>query len=200
MIRPLIRLGIAAALTVTLVGCGSETDDGAETTADPTSPTTPAAVEKTPDAIKPASGDKLATRGFSVRLPRGWADITGDAPDGVALSGADVGADENPAMLIVRYVRNDPSTARAAESAAVRGLESDGVTRVRPLDRLEVAGAAATHVRGVRSGGGVQVMLDQFTVLSDTGTWEITFSTNRWQVDKDRQRMIDSVLATVSLG
>jgi len=195
----MMKSGIAAALTFVLVGCGSATDGDAEAQDDPSSSQTPTSKLDTQD-VKPASGTRLAARGLSVTLPRGWADITEDAPAGVLLSGVDVGADENPAMLIVRRLATGPAAAGAAEAAGVTTLEDDGARRVRPLDRLEVAGLATTHVRGVRAGGGVHVMLDQFTLLSDTGTWVLTFSTNQWQVDKDRQRMIDSVLATVSLG
>ena len=90
--------------------------------------------------------------------------------------------------------------ADVAEHSAAASLTADGARRVRPLDRLEVAGLTTTHVRGVKAGGGVHVMLDQFTLLTDSGAWVLRFSTNQWQVDKDRQRMIDSVLATVSLG
>lgn len=187
------------ALTVALVGCGSSTtgdvDSGDETTAEQT----PATTDKAPQAVKPASGRTLSTKGLSLTLPKGWADITPDAPDGVLLSGADLGADENPAMVIVRKAADARGEARA-ESTGIASLEADGAKKVRAMERLEVAGQAATHVRGVRSGGGVNVMLDQFTLLTDSSAWVITFSTNRWQVDKDRQRMIDSVLATVAFG
>lgn len=198
----MMKSGIAAALTVALVGCGSATDGDAEAQDDTPSSQTPTSPGKTPKTseIKPASGASLSAHGLSLNLPKGWADITEDAPEGILLSGVDVGADENPAMLIVSRLPKGPSGAGAAETSGAALLEDDGARRVRPLDRLEVAGVAATHLRGVRAGGGVHVMLDQFTLLSGSEAWVLTFSTNQWQVDKDRQRMIDSVLATVSLG
>lgn len=195
----MIRSGIAVVLAVALVGCGSSTTSDVDADDERVSAQSRTTPEAAPQAVKPASGRTLSTKGLSLTLPRGWADITPDAPDGVLLSGADLGADENPAMVIVRQAAGAPGEARA-ESTGIAVLEADGAKKVRTMERLEVAGRAATHVRGVRSGGGVNVMLDQFTLLADSSAWVITFSTNRWQVDKDRQRMIDSVLATVAFG
>lgn len=186
----------AAALAVFLVGCGNETgDDGAEP-----SPSPQASSGSPTPTVQPARGHTIHAQGFSVTLPRGWADITPDAPEGVVLSGADVGADENPAALVVEHVESGPHALDAAESAGVSALEDDGAERVRLLEPTMVDGHDTAHVRGVKNSRGVHLTLDRFTLVSDSGSWVITFSTNRWQVEDDRQRLIDSVLATVTVG
>src|SRR5687768_5646847 len=122
----MMKSGIAAALTVALVGCGSATDGDAEGQDDTPSSQTPTSPIKTPPSpeVKPASGASLSARGLSLNLPKGWADITEDAPAGVLLSGVDVGADENPAMLIVSRVTR-PAPADVAEHAAAASLTAD---------------------------------------------------------------------------
>ena len=67
----MMKPGIAAALTVVLVGCGSATDGGAEAEDNPTtsSPTTTPAADTS--EVKPASGQTLSVPGLRITLPTG---------------------------------------------------------------------------------------------------------------------------------
>lgn len=199
---PVLAAGLLAGL---LAGCGAETDEPAtavEESAEPSAPeesvepTAPA--EESEPAVKPASGKRLSAAGVSVSVPRGWADVTESTDRGLVIAAANLGDDETPSQLTVRRLPVGDSARVAA--MAVRELESTGHRKVAAAAPVQVDGVAATHTSAVLRTPGAPTNVQRYDVMTPDAHWVVTFSLNQYQVPEDRQRTIDSILATLDFA
>ncbi|MEZ5096679.1 MAG: hypothetical protein R2731_11530 [Nocardioides sp.] len=139
---------LAGGLAGVLTGCGATTDGAGSDAA--SSSTSPSVAVSTPAddpsdgasetaAPKPAAGPELSARGFTFRVPKGWADVTADAPAGVLASGVNLTEDDVPDMVVVRAV-----TAKASFDALAKAASADLAAHgARRISQPEPAAAAA---------------------------------------------------------
>jgi hypothetical protein len=196
------KMGLLAAIALVLAGCGSNSSlTATEDSPSPTASSTPAdpspSADPTTAATKPATGVKLSSGPFSMRVPKGWADTTERADQGVALTAANLGEDDNRSMLTVKRIATPPADVAAAEAAATAELKSFGARRITvDADPAEVGGFPVAHVRGVKNAHGLHQRLDLYYVLAGKDAWIIDIATNQWQVARSRTRLLESMLAT----
>ena len=185
--------GLTALAALALSACGSS----ASTTATDTHESSPSAPSSStaPPAVRPASGPVLSARGFSFHAPKGWADVTDQARNGVLLYAADP-TDENPLMITVRHRAHAPSSVAGAARAAARMLAAAGGTRIGIRPPVPVGGNHAAHVLATQAKPGTHYQLDAYYVLTGRDGWLITFATNQYTTTARRQAMLASVLAT----
>ncbi|CUR60941.1 exported hypothetical protein [metagenome] len=204
------NLAFVAASVLLVAGCGSSGDGDSgedpaaaadETSAAASPSTEPSAEPAESPSVEPANGMKLDAVAFSLTVPKGWDNINEGDDKSVVLYAADLRSNgETPDMVTVRRVSG---TAPSVGQAGVRGadrLKTDGATRIKVLDPVEVCGSEVAHVRAIQTTPGVHTMLNQYSVAAADDTWLITFATNQWQVEQDRSRLLDSVLATCTLA
>lgn len=191
VLAALVALVTGAALSA----CGTSTAQNTQPRADVTpssatsSSTSPGPSGSPSDeAPVPATGARLTSSSFTLRLPRHWFDGTGDAPAGVVVMGTHPG-DDIVEQIIVQ---------RGAGARAAASLRADGATDVRPSPSVRIDGRAADHARGVGGTRAARTAVDRYTVAAGGTTWQITFSLNRWAHRADRERLIASVLASWS--
>ncbi len=204
------NLAIAAASVLLLAGCGSSGDNDAAD--DPAAPGDETSATATPSAepsdeptaspsVEPANGMELDAVAFTLTVPKGWDNINEGDDKAVVLYAADLRENgDTPDMVTVRRI---PGAAPNPVRASVRGvarLEADGARAVKVLDPVEVCGTQVAHVRALKTGQGVHTMLNQYSVPAAGSTWQITFATNQWQVEKDRSKLLDSILTTCTLA
>ena len=205
---------VAASVLLVSAGCGSSGDgssaDDPAAPTDETSATTSAADEPSEEpseepaaspSVEPANGMELDAVAFTLTLPKGWDDINEGDDKSVVLYAADLRENgDTPDMVTVRRVSGTaPSPVRAGLRGVAR-LKADGARAVKVLVPVEVCGTPVAHVRALKTGQGVHTMLNQYSVPAAGNTWLITFSTNQWQVQKDRSRLLDSILTTCTLA
>jgi hypothetical protein len=198
MQRPVARAplaGLALLAAVALSACGSQSSTNTEP-ASPANgdPVSPSPATSTPHTM-PAAGPVLKAQGFSFRVPRGWADISDAAADGVLLSAAHP-TDDNPSMITVRHGAHAPGTLAAAAKAASRLLAAAGGTHVQTRPATTVGGNQTAHVVATQVKPGSHYQLDAYYVLTGTDGWVITFATDQYTSASRRSQMLLSVLET----
>ncbi|MGD9960434.1 hypothetical protein [Nocardioides sp.] len=200
------NLAIVAASVLLLAGCGSSTDS--DVAADPTEPASsassptqsPSTEPSDSPTVKPATGAQLDAVAFSLTVPKGWADINEGDDKAVVLYAADLRENgDTPDMVTVRRGAATGSVAAATARGAAL-LKAGGATKVKAMAPVEVCGTEVAHVRAIKTAPGVHTMLNQYSLTAQGHTWLITFSTNQWQVEADRARLLDSVLSTCTLA
>jgi hypothetical protein len=188
----LAGLALLAAAAVSACGSSSSTTATDPGTSAPVSPH--ATTTNTPHAT-PADGPVLSAAGFSFRAPKGWADVTDQAQNGVLLYAANP-TDENPLMITVRHRAKAPGSVAAAARAASRLLAAAGGTNIRTRPATTVGGNQAAHVVATQAKPGSHYQLDAYYVLTGRSGWVITFATDQYTTASRRNPMLLSVLAT----
>src|SRR5690242_10874547 len=145
MRRPALAL-VAVLTGAALAACGTETGDPEATSPSTSTSSTPSASpspspSSTPTASPPApaTGARLSTSAFTLRLPRHWLNGTGDAPAGVAALGVRPGEDVVEQITVQRAGTAGPATS----------LRRDGATHVRAAEAAQIGGRPAGHATGV---------------------------------------------------
>jgi hypothetical protein len=185
--------GLTALAALVLSACGASSSTTAAGTHGP-SPSPPSSSVRSPD-VRPASGPVLSAGGFSFHAPKGWADVSDQAHNGVLLYAADP-TDENPLMITVRHRAHAPSTVPGAARAAARMLAAAGGSHIEVRPTAAVGGNHAAHVLATQAKPGRRYQLDAYYVLTGPDGWLIIFATNQYTTASRRQAMLASVLAT----
>jgi cytoskeletal protein RodZ len=199
------KTGIALAAALLLAGCGSDT--GQRASEEP--PAASGSKDKSDKAdkadsmagtqaeVKPANGERINAKSFRFALPKGWTDVTEKPTDAVMIRAADLSGDsEVPAQMVVGRASDEGGGIASLEERGQKAMESSGLTRVTVDDPAEVDGTEAAVVRAVQPQKGAPLAVSSYYVARNGTAWHITFSASRWLVPKDRQRTIDSVLAS----
>jgi hypothetical protein len=192
-------------LTATLlVGCGGNDD----TSGDDPSPDPSATASESPSATpalrsdfgKPATGPRMKGKTYSYRLPKGWQDATKQAKsrqEFVDTAGSEPTRTDG-------FVDNVNVGFESAPGATLDQLEDSIplqlgslVKKVQMLPRVSLDGIDAIHHSGPAELGPDKYFLDQFITLEEDGTITIvTFSLSRGLAPKERNRLVDSVIAS----
>lgn len=200
-IRALPPLLLSAAL---LTGCGGEGGtDSQETGSSPseTATSSPSGSElPATDFGKPAAGPKMKGDGYTYRLPKGWVNATRQTrarQSSVDSSGTESNTtDDFVDTLVIGFDSAAGATLDQLEQTVPVQL-STLVKKVETLPRVTVDGVGAIHHRGAAELGSTKFFLDQFATLDEDGRIAIiTFSVSRSLPEKDRARLINSVMAT----
>jgi hypothetical protein len=197
------KTGIALAAALLLASCGSDTGQqaseeppAASDSMDPKS-SKPSDKAEPPADVKPASGQRIDAKGFRFSLPKGWTDVTEKPTDAVLIRAADLsGNSEVPSQVVVGRASAEGGGIASLEERGRRAMTGSGLQRVVVDDPSEVDGSKAAVVRAIQPEKGAPLAVSSYYVARQGMTWHITFSSSRWLVQKDRQRTIDSVLAS----
>jgi hypothetical protein len=199
------KTGIALAAALLLTSCGNDTGQqaseeppAASDSMDPkSSDTSDDKAEPPPVDVKPASGQRINAKGFHFSLPKGWTDVTEKPTDAVLIRAADLsGNTEVPAQVVVGRASAEGGGIASLEERGRKAMTGSGLQRVVVDDPSEVDGSEAAVVRAIQPEKGAPLAVSSYYVARQGMTWHITFSSSRWLVQKDRQRTIDSVLAS----
>lgn len=182
---------------VALGGCGDgEADGGDETTSEPTS--TPSETLADTDWGTPATGPVVTGEGYAYRVPETWGDVTGRAKKvqaSVDSAAAEKAATDGFADNISVGYQSPDLTLEELESSMPTQLRSL-VENLEALPHVTIDGEEALHHRGPAASGGTKYFLEQFAALQDDRLAIITFSFGRSLPAKERDAVIDSVMAS----
>jgi hypothetical protein len=198
------KTGIALAAVLLLASCGndsgqqaSEEPPAASDSMDDQSSNTSGSMEPEHPAAKPATGKRIEARAFRFSLPKGWVDVTEKPTDAVMIRAADLsGSTEVPAQVVVGRASDEGGGVASLEERGRKAMTSSGLDHVAVDTPYVVDGADAAVVRAVQPQKGAPLAVSSYYVAEQGTTWHITFSASKWLVEKDRQRTIDSVLAS----
>lgn len=198
------KTAIALAAALLLAGCGSDTGQqaseeppAASDSMDPKSSDPSEDISEPPANVKPASGQRIDAKGFHFSLPKGWTDVTEKPTDAVLIRAADLsGNSEVPAQVVVGRASAEGGGIASLEERGEKAMTGSGLQRVVVDDPTKVDGSEAAVVRAIQPEKGAPLAVSSYYVARQGMTWHITFSSSRWLVEKDRQRTIDSVLAS----
>jgi len=199
------KTGIALAAALLLAGCGNDT--GQQASEEPSAasdstdqkPTDNSDSMAEPPAIdaKPAAGQRINAKGFHFNLPKGYTDVTEKPTQAVMIRAADLSGDtEVPAQLVVGKASAEGGGLTSLEERGRKAMRESGLQKVVVDDPVKVDGSEAAVVRAVQPQKGAPLAVSSYYVARGGMTWHITFSSSKWLVEKDRQRTIDSVLAS----
>ncbi len=206
--RALTALATAATIAL-LAGCGSETaaDPGDAASTSPTAsesatdePTDEESATEEPSEQPEtvALGATVTLDGMTMRLPKGWADVTDQAETGALFTGAKTGADELPDMLTVSIFDHVATSTDDAAEHAEGALTSTGEKNVRRLDDVEIDGAMASHVQAHGGDAASPTRIDRFDVVEGERAWVVTFQVNRYLPGERREALVEAVLGAIS--
>jgi hypothetical protein len=198
------KTGIALAAALLLAGCGNDTGQqasekpaAASDSMDPKSSDTSDDMAKAQPDVEPARGQRIQAKSFQFSLPKGWNDVTEKPTDSVLIRGADLSGDsEVPSQVVVGRASDEGGGIARLEERGRKAMADSGLERVVVDDPSVVDGSEAAVVRAVQPQKGAPLAVSSYYVARGGTTWHITFSSSRWLVQKDRQRTIDSVLAS----
>jgi len=215
--RALIALATAATIAL-LGGCGSTTaeDDPGDATSTSTSPSVTESAtdepsdepsddpsdgessEPTEEPETVALGQQVSLDGMTMRLPKGWADVTDQAETGALFTGAATGADELPDMVMVSLFDHVATTTDDAAEHAQGALEGTGEKNIRRLDDVQIDGAEASHVQAHGGDAASPTVIDRYDVVAGEQAWVVTFQVNRYLQPARRQALMDAVLGSIA--
>ncbi len=204
------KLAACAAVLLMLVvsGCGKD-DAKASTKTTPSSSASqllPGGGPSTSSA-SPATGPALEGTGYTLKLPDGWSDITkaeqaSEPKIDVAGRSDEKGKDYTSNLNVVTTDSKITGTPTRAElnvlANQTRAEILPAVAKPATLQLASLGGSPAVHQEGSAVYGQVPYYLVQYSTIRDGKNYVVTFTFPTGVDSKDRDAVVDPVLASFS--
>lgn len=207
-LTPTLAAGAAVLLVLVASGCGK---DDAKTSAK-TAPSASASQllpsgDPSTSSASPATGPTLEGAGYTLNLPAGWSDITkaeqaSEPKVDVAGRSGEKGKDYTPNLNVVTtYSKVTGAPTRAKLNVLANQTRAEilpAVSKPATLQLGSLDGSPAVHQEGSATYGQVPYYLVQYSTIRDAKNYVVTFTFPTGVNAKDRDAVIDPVLASFS--
>jgi hypothetical protein len=181
----------AAAVALLLAGCGDDDSPSAEPSESTSASGTPS--PSTTQTVDPATGKRLVSKSFSIRVPEGWRADTGQSS---GLLTTRYAGDEKPDGTLLAFLATSDGSAVVEEPLArlarekARSSEFQQAPKI--LDDVQVAGVTMYHLAGKTSAHTYAINLG---TIHDDDLVEIHIESSLMS-QQELEETFDSILAT----